>query len=161
MSHRYSLKFLWKRLHLLRSKRCIIVAKNMNELFNYCTRKTNFMFSNKNSDQKNGVRKGSQLTTISILENHIQYQEENQAEVCYPHMDNIFQMMHDNQKDFNFFSNLWTRLNRLSFLLSKSNTITNCLPLKSWYGDRLLITNASKDSNHIEKRFLYMPYYDT
>ena len=83
--------------------------ENLNERFKFCTMKTNFAFNNENYDQINGVSMDSLLAPIlahlfmSDLENQMQNYKKKRPELYYRYEDDIFAVLHGNQKDIGTF----------------------------------------------------------
>ena len=79
--------------------------EDLKELFNYCTKYSNFTFKNKHYDQINGVAMGSLLAPIlghlfmSNLEENIDMYKGRKSEVCCRYADDIFMIINGTQKD--------------------------------------------------------------
>ena len=83
--------------------------ENLKELFNYCTKYSNFTFNNKHHDHINDVAMGSPLAPIfahlfmSNLEENIDKYKGKKPEVYYRYVDDIFMILNGTQKDIKRF----------------------------------------------------------
>ncbi|CAF3954184.1 unnamed protein product, partial [Rotaria magnacalcarata] len=88
----------------------------LKELFNYCTKYTNFTFNNEHYDQINGVAMGSPLAPIiarlfmSNLEENIEKYKGKKPEVYYRYVDDIFMIINGTQKDILKFRKFMNKL---------------------------------------------------
>ena len=90
--------------------------EDLKELFNYCTKNSNFTFDNQHYDQINGVAMGSPISPIlahlfmSNLEENIDRYKRKKSEVYYRYVDDIFMIINGTQKDIQKFKKFMNTL---------------------------------------------------
>ncbi|CAF3835154.1 unnamed protein product [Rotaria sp. Silwood1] len=92
--------------------------EELNELFNYCTKYSNFTFNDEHYDQINGVAMGSPLAPIlahlfmSNLEENINNYKGKKPDIYYRYVDDIFMIMNGTQKDISNFKKFMNNLEK-------------------------------------------------
>ncbi|CAF5121111.1 unnamed protein product [Rotaria sp. Silwood1] len=101
---------------------------DLKELFNYCTKYSNFTFNNEHYDQINGVAMGSPLAPIiahlfmSNLEENIDKYKGKKPEIYYRYVDDIFMIINERTIKFTVAVQIENKLPFLDVMIEKQDS---------------------------------------